>query len=673
MDNDLMARRLRPPSQPTPANGQQPAQASSPWDVPLADGQIAPPDGQLPPQDPQFAPQDPPFAPPDGQWGPDPQARADVPWDRPDPEPWPPADDEAADVPQTWSAQGGVPAAPTPQPDWPVADSLEGEAAPPWDRPTANEADESHDPYDAMAPVVSDVIQTPAGAWEGWNGNGHHATPGAPEPMKVAAHSDGPLDSDESRAVPWSEPASTPSPPTSGSAPGAGNVGGPDPVPDWPAEDDLTVTPPTSRGPVMPEDSWPVTPPVAPPVAPAVAPTPADPALAAVRELKPEPEPAEPEAPVAPQTTPEPAAAPTVSAMVMPSGANPQNMVLRIEVAIVDESRRANPADAAKRVGPDADVRRPEYEPRNHGGRASMPEPEYLWDAPPGAPDQPQQRRPRYPAPANAQPAAPARRVSPPPSAWHPAAPVVPQPTSIDWELPAVGAAQPMVDPPAPWLTPAPAQSPYQQPAQAPAPTWALTQPTPPYQPPAPLYQPPAPQPPATPQYPAAYPPQPYPPQAYQPAPQDYHTTPQEYQPAPPQYQPPAPQPSAWPPAQPIGPAHDPLAGLPAAPYVAPSPYAPAPYAPIAPTPATPQQMPVQSFQSAPAAGSRARTGQVAADQADLWFLSNQPAATTLADDDAQPEGRSSSILTAALTIGFALLVIFLVLVFIQFMTSLLR
>jgi len=75
MDNDLMARRLRPPSQPTPANGQQPAQPSSPWDVPLADGQFAPPDGQLPPQDPQFAPQDPPFAPPDGQWGPDPQAR----------------------------------------------------------------------------------------------------------------------------------------------------------------------------------------------------------------------------------------------------------------------------------------------------------------------------------------------------------------------------------------------------------------------------------------------------------------------------------------------------------------------------------------------------------------------------------------------------------------------
>ena len=668
MDNDLMARRLRPPSQPTPANGQQPAQTPSPWDVPLADGQFAPPDGQLPPQDPQFAPQDPPFAPPDGQWGPDPQAREDVPWDRPDPEPWPPAEDGAADVPQSWSAQGGVPAARAPQPDWPAAHALEDEAAPPWDRPTANEADEWHDPYDAMAPVVSDVIQTPAGAWEGWNGNGHNATPGAPEPLKVAAHSDGPLDVEEPHSAPWGETAATP---TSGSAPGGGNLSGPDPVPDWPAEDDLTVTPPTSRGPVMPEDSWPVT--------PSVTATPADPAPAAVREPEPEPpepepdpepEPAEPELAesVAPQATPEPVAAPSVSAVVMPSGANPQNMVLRIEVAIVDESRRANPADAAKRVGPDADVRRPEYEPRNHGGRASMPEPEYLWDAPPEAPDQPQQPRPRQPAPARAQPAAPARRVSPPPSAWHPAAPVAPQPTSFDWELPAVGASQPVADPPAPWSKPAPAQPPYQQPAQAPAPTWALTQPTPPYQPPAPQYRPPEPQPPAAPQYPAAYTPQQYPPQAYQAATHDYQSAPQDYQSAPPQYQPPAPQPSAWPPTQPGGQAHDPLAGLPAAPYVA-----PAPYAPIAPAPATPQQMPVQSFQSAPAAGSRARTGQVAADQADLWFLSNQPAATTVEDDDAQTEGRSSSILTAGLTIGFALLVIVLVLVFIQLMTSLLR
>jgi hypothetical protein len=63
----------------------------------------------------------------------------------------------------------------------------------------------------------------------------------------------------------------------------------------------------------------------------------------------------------------------------------------------------------------------------------------------------------------------------------------------------------------------------------------------------------------------------------------------------------------------------------------------------------------------------------VAADQADLWFLNNQPAAVAVADDEVHPEGKSNSILTAGLTIGFALLVIVLVLVFIQLMTSLLR
>jgi hypothetical protein len=112
----------------------------------------------------------------------------------------------------------------------------------------------------------------------------------------------------------------------------------------------------------------------------------------------------------------------------------------------------------------------------------------------------------------------------------------------------------------------------------------------------------------------------------------------------------------------------DPLAGLPAAPSVP-----PAPYAPTAPATSTSPQIPAESFQSAPAAGSRARTGQAATNQADLWFLSNQPAATVVEEDDAQPEGGSSSILTAGLTIGFALLVIVLVLVFIQLMTSLLR
>jgi hypothetical protein len=86
-------------------------------------------------------------------------------------------------------------------------------------------------------------------------------------------------------------------------------------------------------------------------------------------------------------------------------------------------------------------------------------------------------------------------------------------------------------------------------------------------------------------------------------------------------------------------------------------------------------QYPVPAVQSAPAAGARAHTGQanVAADQANLRFLSNQPAAASAADDDAEPIAKSSSLLTAGLTVGFALLVIVLVLVFIQLMTSLLK
>jgi hypothetical protein len=86
----------------------------------------------------------------------------------------------------------------------------------------------------------------------------------------------------------------------------------------------------------------------------------------------------------------------------------------------------------------------------------------------------------------------------------------------------------------------------------------------------------------------------------------------------------------------------------------------------------TQSQMPVESFRSPPAVGSRARTGRAAANRAGSWFRSNQPATTVNEEDDVQPEGRSS-ILTAGLTIGFALLVIVLVLVFIQLVTSLLR
>ncbi|HUP82782.1 MAG TPA: hypothetical protein VM284_01165 [Candidatus Limnocylindria bacterium] len=658
MDNDLMARRLRP-SQPTPQNGQsQPPPPPSPWDVPLTDdgGSFAPADSQRPQNDPPFEP-------------PHPASRADVPWDRPAPEAWPPSEDAGTDHTQTWSAQGVQPTANENRPDGPAADAI-GEATP-WDRPTN---DQSLDPDDAMAPVVGDV-HAPAGVWHEWsgngtadgyaangngNGNGHsnaafngagygagakgggggirYAPENTPEPMTITAHSDQPRSGDEPR------PASR----VDAATPG-GN--GPS-LPSWPAEDDLTP-PSSSRDLVMPEDSW--------PVAPSDAAPPASPAPWERAEVADAPEPAPaperpPVMPAAPAAPPQPVAPPAsvtpivTSAQIVPSPAgSPQNMVLRIELAIVDESHRANPADAAKRVGPDAGVRAPEYNPRIHGGRAPMPEPEYEWGAPRNAQDPRRQRN-------DEQPATQPRHVAPPPNSWQPAPA---QPTQLDWDLPQVGG--PQADQPAPWSTPNQPQPrqgqapPHQLQGQlAPAPTWAMTEPQPPYQPAPPQYMPP-------------------PAQRYQQPPQPQYST-QNQQTYPQGQQ------SAWPPAH----SPDPLYGVPAAPnqqpadqsaYPQPSAYQPTPYSQPAPPVPVPSHYPAQSVPSAPAAGSRARTGQAnaAADQADLWFLSNQSSAGVAAFEEEVQERRSSSLLTGVLTVGFALLVIVLVLVFIQLMTSLLK
>jgi hypothetical protein len=64
-----------------------------------------------------------------------------------------------------------------------------------------------------------------------------------------------------------------------------------------------------------------------------------------------------------------------------------------------------------------------------------------------------------------------------------------------------------------------------------------------------------------------------------------------------------------------------------------------------------------------------------AREQSDLWFLSTEPDGAAESDEsDEVAQGKQpSSILTAILTIGMAVLVIVLVLVFIQLMTSLLR
>lgn len=62
-----------------------------------------------------------------------------------------------------------------------------------------------------------------------------------------------------------------------------------------------------------------------------------------------------------------------------------------------------------------------------------------------------------------------------------------------------------------------------------------------------------------------------------------------------------------------------------------------------------------------------------AADRSDLWFLSTEPDTATVDGVDVADVKEPSPLMTGALTIGMAVLVIVLVLVFIQLMTSLLR
>lgn len=109
-------------------------------------------------------------------------------------------------------------------------------------------------------------------------------------------------------------------------------------------------------------------------------------------------------------------------------------------------------------------------------------------------------------------------------------------------------------------------------------------------------------------------------------------------------------------------------------PFEPPAPYeqsvAPATFAPSAyqePTRAAVMAAP------APTASAQAATAS-AQNQSELWFLSTEPTdVVETRDDDIYGGKEPSPVLTAVLTIGMALLVIVLVLVFIQLMTSLLR
>ena len=118
-------------------------------------------------------------------------------------------------------------------------------------------------------------------------------------------------------------------------------------------------------------------------------------------------------------------------------------------------------------------------------------------------------------------------------------------------------------------------------------------------------------------------------------------------------------------------PVTDPLAAIPAQAFVtqpAPQPvqpvYEPQPIASVAPAAAV-----VAAPTLAPALAPAA-----AQDKNDLWFISTEPddVDAALDDDDQVAPKEPSSVTTVVLTIGMAILVIVLVLVFFSLMTSLL-
>ena len=254
----------------------------------------------------------------------------------------------------------------------------------------------------------------------------------------------------------------------------------------------------------------------------------------------------------------------------------PTNLVVRIELAIVDDGRRLVTVTPEREATTPTTPRHPEFDPR--------------------AP-----RAPRAPEPESAE-------------AWiEPSA--VPQPTgSAPWDE---APSTPLATEPAPWA--APAAAPWAAPA-APEPE------------------------------PAA----------------------------------PTPEPVAWAPAA-ISPASE---------FFAPPewnvPHDPETPAPWAPTPAAPPQAhqsasfapttfePASYASQQPAAAmpmtadSRPSAAAAVASDNDLWFLSTEPTEAEVAAAPAATK-EPSSALTGFLTIGMAVLVIVLVLVFIQLMTSLLR
>jgi hypothetical protein len=88
----------------------------------------------------------------------------------------------------------------------------------------------------------------------------------------------------------------------------------------------------------------------------------------------------------------------------------------------------------------------------------------------------------------------------------------------------------------------------------------------------------------------------------------------------------------------------------------------------------TPQPAPRPASYDTPApiAATAVAPSLSASDRSDLWFLSTEPDTAAMESAEAADAKEPSSFWTAVLTIGMAVLVIALVFVFIQLMTSLL-
>lgn len=433
-----MARRLRPPSEPSrPTNGYSPHS-----------------NGQLP------------QAGEDAPWAADLDLRSDIPWDRPAAEAWPPADEPAehqVDEPMTEQAAwppapvyAAQPAAPA-QPQAASAPSTWDDLPTTWDKPAAWDGPGAEwaapevepepalvaDEPEPVVPPVDQALEQPVD------------TPVA-QPVESVAEpvSDetedvsGPaMDATVPGRAPWDRPADyswddlpffddrpaemladyeqepAPAPAAVAAVPEAvAPAAAPEPAPD-PYDADAPILQDVERPaaavawPAWPETIQPIAP--APVAGRAIAPTPPEDLFAAqtvAQEPAPEPEPeleleVEPE-PEAEQYVETPAATSTVLTTQAPG----QPLVLRIELAIVDPSARVHPAEIARQVGPVVErelqrqveaqslvfgapvadespaeesvtPRHPEFEPRNH--LIAPPQEVAPWDEP-AEPSEPQ-------------------------------------------------------------------------------------------------------------------------------------------------------------------------------------------------------------------------------------------------------------------------------------------